>query len=58
GHTYHERTEEQAVGDRKRDRNLTSDGWIVLRFHLQEIESNLQKCIEEFEKYYKNTIAF
>jgi very-short-patch-repair endonuclease len=32
GHYFHERTKEQAAQDRKRDRELQKDGFIVLRF--------------------------
>lgn len=37
GHDYHERTKEQAVHDKKRDRYFTEKGYIVLRFTGSEI---------------------
>lgn len=37
GHNFHERTPEQALRDRKRDRELTLAGWKPLRFTGREI---------------------
>jgi very-short-patch-repair endonuclease len=47
GHTYHERTVEQAVNDRSRDRELALHGWKVIRFHRKELETNLRKCVAD-----------
>jgi len=47
GHNYHERTEEQAVSDRSRDRILSLQGWQVIRFHRKEIDTDLKSCIEQ-----------
>ncbi len=52
GHNYHERTESQAVNDRRRDRFLTEKGWRVLRFHRQEIESDLSACMQQVKQVY------
>lgn len=37
GHDYHERTKEQAAADKRRDRELTSRGWVVIRYTGSEI---------------------
>jgi hypothetical protein len=47
GHSFHEKTPQQAARDRERDRNLYQKGWTVLRFHRLEIEQSLDKCIEQ-----------
>ncbi len=47
GHNYHEKTEEQAVSDRSRDRTLLQQGWKVVRFHRKEIEEDLEGCIKQ-----------
>lgn len=54
GHNYHERTESQAVNDRRRDRFLTKKGWRVLRFHRQEIESDLSACMQQVKQVYSS----
>ncbi len=51
GHTYHERTPEQASADRARDRTLQAEGWDVLRFHRMEIERDLWGCIKSLERH-------
>jgi restriction system protein len=45
GHTYHERTPDQAAHDRRRDRELSQQGWTVLRFHRKEIDEDLPGCV-------------
>ncbi len=52
GHTYHEKTVEQAVRDRSRDRELTANGWHVIRFHRAELEKSLSECIFSVYKVY------
>ena len=42
GHTYHERTEYQAVRDRSIDRTLQELGFVVLRFTTSEINNRLE----------------
>jgi hypothetical protein len=37
GHDFHEKTKKQAVHDKKRDREMTSKGYIVMRFAGSEI---------------------
>lgn len=56
GHNYHEKTEEQAVSDRSRDRVLLQQGWKVVRFHRKEIEEDLESCIKQAsEVWYPET---
>lgn len=50
GHEFHERTKEQASMDKKRDRELTRDGWKILRFTGSEIWNRpieaMWECVE------------
>lgn len=58
GHDFHERTKEQAARDRSRDRELTLDGWTVLRFTGSEIHKNVAMCAEQvFEAILRQTEA-
>jgi very-short-patch-repair endonuclease len=50
GHTYHERTEEQALRDRNIDRELQNLGFIVLRFTGKEIRERMENVIETIKK--------
>jgi hypothetical protein len=50
GHTYHERTEYQAVRDRSIDRELQNLGYIVLRYTTSEINQKLDETIENIKK--------
>lgn len=54
GHDFHERTKEQAIRDRSRDRWLTLQGYTVLRFTGAEVWRDAQTCavqiIEAAEK--------
>lgn len=47
GHSYHERTAEQASRDRKRDRRLQSKGMAVLRFTGEELRSDRIACARQ-----------
>jgi very-short-patch-repair endonuclease len=47
GHSFHERTKEQAQRDRSRDRALVADGWKVMRFTGREITKDALRCAEE-----------
>jgi len=47
GHDYHERTEKQARRDKKKDRYLQSQGWLIARFTGSEIYKNPCKCLEK-----------
>lgn len=50
GHTYHERTEYQAVRDRSIDRELQNLGYVVLRFTTSEVKQELEKVINCVKK--------
>ncbi|MBP5436501.1 MAG: DUF559 domain-containing protein [Treponema sp.] len=50
GHTYHERTEYQAVRDRSIDRELQNLGYIVLRYTTSEINQKLQESVDSIKK--------
>ncbi len=47
GHEYHDRTKEQARGDKSRDRLLTAAGWKPLRFTGAEVHANPGRCAHE-----------
>ena len=50
GHTYHERTEYQAVRDRSIDRELQNLGYVVLRYTTSEVNQHLDETIENIKK--------
>lgn len=50
GHTYHERTEEQALRDRNIDRQLQEMGYVVLRYTGKEIRDNSAKIIADIKR--------
>ena len=50
GHTYHERTEYQAMRDRSIDRELQGFGYTVLRFTGKEIRQKMENVIESINK--------
>lgn len=47
GHDFHEKTKEQAINDKKRDRYFTSQGYKILRFTGSEIYNSAENCAEE-----------
>ena len=47
GHDFHEKTKEQAARDKKRDRDLSTDGTPVLHFTGSEIWRNAEACARE-----------
>lgn len=49
GHTYHERTEEQATRDKNIDRKLQDFGFKVLRYTGKEINEQLPKVVSEIK---------
>ena len=51
GHTYHERTEEQALRDRNIDRKLQDLGFFVMRFTGKEIREGADKVMAEVENW-------
>ncbi|HAM77894.1 MAG TPA: hypothetical protein DCP61_01730 [Treponema sp.] len=50
GHTYHERTEYQAVRDRSIDRELQNLGYVVLRYTTSEVNQKLSETVENIKK--------
>lgn len=44
GHNFHERTKEQAARDRKKDRTLQADGFVILRYTGSEIWADPMTC--------------
>ena len=53
GHTYHERTEEQAQRDRKIDRKLQELGFKVLRYTGKDVNDDIEKIITDIKKWIK-----
>lgn len=62
GHDFHEKTKEQARYDKRRDREIAMNNYIILRFTGSEIYTNSIKCVQEvmtilisliFERYIK-----
>jgi hypothetical protein len=51
GHTYHERTEDQAQRDKKIDRKLQELGFIVLRYTGKDIKENIEKVVEDIKNW-------
>jgi len=49
GHDFHERTKEQAERDRSRDRHMTADGYLVLRFTGREVYRDVSEVASEIE---------
>ena len=47
GHSFHERTKEQAKKDRSRDRWLQNKGYFILRFTGSEIYKDPNDCAEQ-----------
>jgi len=51
GHTYHERTEEQAQRDKKIDRKLQELGFQVLRYTGKDVNENVENIVGEIKKW-------
>lgn len=51
GHSYHERTEEQATRDRNIDRKLQELGFQVLRYTGKEVNENIGKILTDIQKW-------
>jgi very-short-patch-repair endonuclease len=49
GHDFHERTKEQAEYDRSRDRSMTAEGYMVLRFTGREVYRDASEVASEIE---------
>jgi hypothetical protein len=52
GHTYHERTEEQATRDKNIDRKLQDFGYTVMRFTGKEINDNIAIVISDIQAWH------
>lgn len=48
GYEWHEKTKEQAINDRKKDRAYIKAGYIPVRFLGSEIYHDAKKCVEDF----------
>lgn len=57
GHDYHERTKEQAERDKSRDRDLTAQGYAVIRFTGSEIWRGPGACRDEVCKITNQMLA-
>lgn len=51
GHTYHERTEEQAQRDKRIDRKLQELGFQVLRYTGKDVNENTDLIVNEIKKW-------
>ena len=51
GHEFHEKTREQATRDRKRERQITAQGFTVLRFTGYEIVRDVGRCVDEVVEF-------
>ncbi len=51
GHTYHERTEEQAQKDRRIDRRLQELGYQVLRYTGKDVNENMDRIIRDIKNW-------
>jgi very-short-patch-repair endonuclease len=50
GHDFHERTKQQAAHDKSRDRWMTANGYVVLRFTGSEVYANPFVCAIEISE--------
>ena len=51
GHTYHERTEDQAKHDRRIDRILQENNYVVLRYTGKEIRTEIDRVVQEIKQW-------
>lgn len=51
GHNFHERTPEQAIRDRARDRLMQEQGFVVLRFTGRELNDDAYSCAEQVFRF-------
>lgn len=56
GHEFHERTKEQAMHDRSRDRALASAGYLVVRFTGAELYRNPERCASELAEMIRDQV--
>lgn len=53
GHDFHEKTKKQVESDKKRERFLIKNGWVVIRFSGTEVFKDALYCVNEvYEQYY------
>ncbi len=50
GHTYHERTEEQATRDKGIDRKLQELGFVVMRFTGKDVRESIDRVVGDIRK--------
>ena len=51
GHTYHDRTEDQAKHDKSIDRKLQEKGFTVYRYTGKDVNENCQKIVDEIKEW-------
>jgi hypothetical protein len=51
GHDFHEKSKEQASRDRRRDRELQTAGWKVLRFTGSEVWADPRACVAQIHEF-------
>lgn len=56
GHEFHDRTKQQASYDRKRDRELTREGYRIVRFTGSDVYNEPGLCAEDID-YHINDLA-
>ena len=56
GHTYHERTEEQAQRDKRIDRKLQELGFQVLRYTGKDVNENTDSIVDEIKKWIEKPV--
>lgn len=56
GHTYHERTEEQAQRDKRIDRKLQELGFKVLRYTGKDVNENTDTIVAEIKKWIEKPV--
>jgi len=53
-HLWHGTTSEQFTKEKERERELQKEGWHIMRFSGREVYRNVEKCIDEVIKYFKD----
>lgn len=57
GHEFHEKTKNQVVHDKQRERAIVRAGVSVMRFSGSEVYRNARKCVSEIADYIRNQTA-
>lgn len=55
GHEFHEKTKLQASRDKKRDRDILSEGFVTMRFSGSDVYHRAFECVEEIEFHLDRT---